>query len=332
MATQIIPSVTTILVSQISSRVSLSAPFIPPADAVRDVDAAIRNDFQSWRDLYFFWLMVSTALVAIGVVLEEVEELKMFKRHFGVKIAKKVAKFGWSIILVGVIGEGIFEGYMTKADSWLQTLNTSLLTGSQRDADANELAAADANERAGNLEIDAEELQKENINAQARLGLEKKHLLLLEQQVGWRHINARDVARRVKKYPRTQFEIRWLNNPECDQLATLISGALQAGSWRMTFFQIIPLDILGPPEGVVISAEAEPRLPPADPSTVVDAANSLFDALSTKESRDVSPSITGYALKKGPSKPSALPAGLNVVVVTVGYPRVFFTTRPSELR
>jgi hypothetical protein len=153
------PSAMITLVAHISSFVSVSSSSLAivelPKKAIRDVDSAIRNDFQSWRDMYFFWLMVSTVLVAIGVLLEEVEEIKKLRRHFGARFAKNLAKFGWFLILVGVIGEGLFEGYMSKTDDWLQTLNTSLLVGAQKDADASDEDAALANERAAILEKDA---------------------------------------------------------------------------------------------------------------------------------------------------------------------------------
>jgi hypothetical protein len=94
------------------------------------LDELVRIDLQRLRDSYFWWLIVCTAVVAVGVVLEEAEYIFHFlvkprldistgmyvPPYRRVAALKWVTKLGWILIVVGVVGEGVFESLVSRAD------------------------------------------------------------------------------------------------------------------------------------------------------------------------------------------------------------------------
>jgi hypothetical protein len=99
-----------------------------PSELVGAIDELARNDLQGSRDWYFGWLRISTTVVAVGVILEEADEFPFRKHRFVISrgdlvpryrlihCLKWIAKIGWFLIIVGVIGEGIFESFVSKTD------------------------------------------------------------------------------------------------------------------------------------------------------------------------------------------------------------------------
>src|SRR6266702_3818833 len=88
---------------------------------VHAIDEAIRQDLQNCRDSYFSWLIISAAVVVIGVALEGpelgYETVKIFRRRcLGQKSRPTpdwvalVALLGWGLVVLGVAGEVIAEG------------------------------------------------------------------------------------------------------------------------------------------------------------------------------------------------------------------------------
>ncbi|HEV2323749.1 MAG TPA: hypothetical protein VGS10_07345 [Terracidiphilus sp.] len=195
--------------SQIRYLVSFSslAAIDPPASFVRSLDSSLRNDFQQWRDMFFFWLSFSTGAVLVGVILEEIEEIKGIPESAG----KWLAKIGWLLIIVGVLGEGVFEGLLSKADGWIETLDSSLLTAAQLTADSNELEVGYANEAAA--------------AAQARL---------LELQRGTlpRTFNIKRVASKLARFRGTTFALMTLSDFEPSHTAAMIVEALKEAKWN----------------------------------------------------------------------------------------------------
>src|SRR5206468_7842040 len=82
-----------------------SLPTMLPSAITRSLDELVRSDFQSLRDSYFTWLLICTAIVAAGVVLEEFDDWELISNL----LRKRLAKLGWLLIVLGVIGEGVFE-------------------------------------------------------------------------------------------------------------------------------------------------------------------------------------------------------------------------------
>jgi hypothetical protein len=108
-------------------------------EALRNLDDGIKSGFQALRDEYFFKLLVCTAAAVIGVVLEEVEYFlswhsvrRLLPLRIAVPpirldtIARRVAKIGWLLIVLGVAGEGIYEARVSQADALLQDFSNIL--------------------------------------------------------------------------------------------------------------------------------------------------------------------------------------------------------------
>lgn len=135
---------------------------------------AIRADFQSIRDTYFFRLEACTFAVVIGVFIEESEYLLSWKRvrqriplrfllptHRFETWVRRLSKTGWVLILLGVAGEFAYEAYVSRADGWLQDFSNARLAAAQREAADAIGEAGRAVERAAVLEKEAATLRKQ---------------------------------------------------------------------------------------------------------------------------------------------------------------------------
>src|ERR1035438_7718496 len=137
---------------------------------LRHIDALIGADLKGLRDWYFGWLLLSSGIVALGVVLEGPEVLyeskslfckRLYPRQETPKWIRWLALMGWIIVAVGVGGEGIAEAFVSQADGLMQTFNDILLGSAERDSAQAILEEGLANERAKNIERRNILLQKE---------------------------------------------------------------------------------------------------------------------------------------------------------------------------
>ena len=146
-------------------------PILRP-DTLKGVDDLIRATHEAFREACFNWLLVATALVVIGLVLEGPElshEISSiirnwrFNRKFHFSLpeqhapdwVKLLAFVGWILIVLGVGGEFIADSFVSKADGYVQTFDEILLHEAQtRTAFASERASA-AYERAAETEREA---------------------------------------------------------------------------------------------------------------------------------------------------------------------------------
>ena len=85
------------------------------------------------RDQYFSYLLWSSMAVAIGVALEGPEVIHE-ARNVLRKIQEKarpwitlVALIGWILVALGVLGEGISEALVSRADGDIQAFNDKRL-------------------------------------------------------------------------------------------------------------------------------------------------------------------------------------------------------------
>jgi hypothetical protein len=110
------------------------------------------------RDWYFDWLLISTALVVVGLFMEGPEVV-----HAATSIFRNrqdptprwiafLALLGWILVVLGVAGEGIAEGYVSWAEGTLQTYNDILLSDATKEAAFALERAANANKRAAEIE------------------------------------------------------------------------------------------------------------------------------------------------------------------------------------
>ena len=173
---QIAPMTARDFTSDIASFISLSHS-LAPASVSKAMDIAGRNHWHSLRHAYFVWLLICTAVVALGVVLEEIKPRVMgaidpvtgFRapRPIISVIARRIATVGWILIVVGVIGEGAFEALVAGADSHLQEITDGAL--------------GTAITQVGILEKQAEGLRKEAED-------ERSARVELEASVSWRRL------------------------------------------------------------------------------------------------------------------------------------------------
>lgn len=116
--------------------------YVPP-EIIRRLDEAIQLDFQAARDDAFFWLLIASSAVALGVILEGPEIVHESTRAirrllFGAFKEKETASWivltgllGWILVVIGVAGEGIAEGFVSRADARLESLNNSTFLAQQ---------------------------------------------------------------------------------------------------------------------------------------------------------------------------------------------------------
>jgi hypothetical protein len=136
---------------------------LPPTHA-KYIDDLMRADLLCWRDLWFGWLLLSTKLVVVGLILEGPELIhELISVRGRVRIEKSgaslqeshtsdwvkiVALLGWLLIVGGVAGEWITDAVISDADGSIQAFNNVLLAETTKEAGDARQKAGEANERA----------------------------------------------------------------------------------------------------------------------------------------------------------------------------------------
>jgi hypothetical protein len=160
-----------------SSSTSLGMAVSPKI--IEALDNSIRDELQRTSHGFFVWVLMSAFVVAIGVALEGPEILhEMWPRFFSFftrgsirlirkfkRIVKNVGFWGWLLVVVGVAGEGIFEGLQNRAEGQLQTFNDILLADAQRNAGNARVSAIDAANAAGRANSESKSAAVSSSNA-----------------------------------------------------------------------------------------------------------------------------------------------------------------------
>jgi len=146
------------------------------SEILRTLEAATRGSFQETRDRFFWWLAVSTIIVVVGVIIEEFEYViswRWIRRLLPLKVllpvhwietfARRISKLGWLLIILGVAGEGAFEGLVSKADGWLQDFNNTI--SASQEAEIKQLGDVAARAR---LDAEAAKAASNEASAAAR--------------------------------------------------------------------------------------------------------------------------------------------------------------------
>jgi hypothetical protein len=209
---------------------SLSASSL--SSLVANLDEMVRKDLEAFRAVFFVRLVASTVAVVVGVILEEAQDwMPPVKRILRLdpiteyRWAKKLVKLGWILIVIGVAGEGLFEVYVSKADSILSTFNNILLTEARREASDAVLRAATANvevaeaeKQAAANELEAQQLKAENIRLEAIIA---PRSLSLDQQ--------QSIADALRKFGKHGVLVKsYGSDGEGSALAGQVIAALQA--------------------------------------------------------------------------------------------------------
>jgi hypothetical protein len=204
-------------------------------------------------------------VVAVGVALEgpellhemwprlftcftrgSVQRIRKFKR-----IIKKVGLWGWLLVVVGIVGEGIFEALQNRAEGQLQTFNDILLADAQRNAGNARASAIDA-ANAAQKAIDSErELQamattlRKQIEAahkkQVWLG-ERSIIIIGKQKEFEQHLTQFKGQRVIFTVCGGQFWFR--GDQEIMETAQSLASALQRAEWKM---ESVPVRNTSPP-------------------------------------------------------------------------------------
>ena len=130
----------------------------PPPELAKYIDDLMRADLLIWRDIWFWWLIVSTAIVVVGLICEGPElahEISSMQRRYEIskfKVTlnqphapdwvKVLAFFGWLLIVGGVAGELFTTVFFSHADAYIQEFN--------------DISLAETNRAAGNAKASAE--------------------------------------------------------------------------------------------------------------------------------------------------------------------------------
>jgi len=163
-----------------------------PPEFVEALDNLVRADLLQWRDMWFHWLLVSTGIVAVGLALEGPElwheirhirldrrDRRMFFVHTSHEVPPRWKVFafcGWILIVIGVMGEGIFEGMVSRADSQVQTFDNILLEAAQKAAGAAAKSAKIAHEEADAVKGIADEARADAKDALAKAQAAQREL------------------------------------------------------------------------------------------------------------------------------------------------------------
>jgi hypothetical protein len=153
---------------------SMLPPMLPMPDTLKGIDDLIRSGLEGFAADWFWRLIEFTFMVAIGLLFEfpeirhetigalkEICHCPQNKRELS-PLAKLAGTLGWVLIVAGVVGEGVAEGFLFKADGLVLKFDEILLSDTQR-------KSALANERAAQG-MDKLEDQSEN-RAEERIAL-----------------------------------------------------------------------------------------------------------------------------------------------------------------
>lgn len=147
--------------------ISPTPPVIP-----KGLDDLVRSDLESFRNIWFTRLLISTLVVVFGLLFELPEILhesfdairtlghrpKMSEIAPWIKLS---ASIGWLLIVFGVSGEFVADGFVSKADGIVQTFDESMIAEAQRQTDLAKIRAGGAYERAAQTEKEAAQLREQ---------------------------------------------------------------------------------------------------------------------------------------------------------------------------
>ena len=268
-------------------------PVVAMPDTLRGVDDLIRSNLEAFAAQWFWRLIAFTAIVAFGLFLElpeiwceTIESLKEIfhcgnHEHRLSPWAKIAGALGWLLIIVGVGGECIAEGFLFKADGlvvkfdeiMLMDTTTKAGTALERAAMA-ELAArafqlqiAKANGRAAQLEKEAEAERLERAKLEAIIA--PRSLTLDQQQ------KIADICRKFQGH--AALVESYSTDAEASGLASQIIAVLHAAGVPVADDIATVMPVGGFETGVHVRAPNEEK----------DFASTIADALSSIGHLDV---------------------------------------------
>jgi hypothetical protein len=143
---------------------------------------SVRSDIEDVRVCFFLLLLTCTLIVFIGVIVEGIEHLLpkgkpyidtesgVFNATPLIEWHKKLERLGWLLVIVGVLGEGIFEALTSSADNTLQDFNNTLLAVATDQAGNAAASAKIAHKEADAATVSATEAQQKSDAANVTAG------------------------------------------------------------------------------------------------------------------------------------------------------------------
>jgi len=167
-----------------------------PPELIKKTDDLMKADLSYWRDIWFGWLIRSTQIVVIGLVLEGpelVHEIIAVIRHrFRAALpevrtpdwVKLVAFIGWILIVAGVAGEWVTSVLVSQADANIQTFNDVLLAETNRAAGDAKVFANDAASAAQRARAESDKAMTSASNALSLADGARKEADSFEKDIG----------------------------------------------------------------------------------------------------------------------------------------------------
>lgn len=186
-------------ISRVFPLISSVVPLSP--DAIKKLEDS-RDAWQRCRAQDFADLLWMTKLVAVGVGLEVFEiaydVIEGISRCRGKKTRDHTplwitlaGAFGWLLIVIGVVGEFVFEAKFDRDDTEIASINQQLLGDAER-------TASDARTHAAELEKEAAQLQKGAEGLKKAAEAERLARVKLEALVGPRRLTV-DAQEKIGK-------------------------------------------------------------------------------------------------------------------------------------
>jgi hypothetical protein len=223
------------------------------------LDLAIKTDLQNLRDWYFDCLLVCTGVVGLGVFMEGFEifhdmwgifrgksiELKYWmtpsidrKKYRPPDWMKLLAGVGWVLIVLGIAGEGVYEGLVSKYDGALSTLNDTLIAETQKETALALAQAVHAETTARGFDVQISTALQ--ITAEAKKEAESERLarVKLQKELEPRRLTVAQKEKLVSllRDRPEPIAIMWaMDGTEAVDFANDIGDALNKAGWKTTF-------------------------------------------------------------------------------------------------
>jgi hypothetical protein len=182
--------------------------------------SSVRSELESVRNCWFWLLIACTAFVAIGVLLEVAEDwfppgkprldmnLGIFRPSPSIRWRKALINLGWKLVMLGVIGEGIFELATSGADEMLQQFNNTLLAITTDEAGSAAKSAKTAREESTAAKSEADAAKSSAGEALTRAQAAERSLAKAEDDAGKAQTAASRAQGKVEAVAKRAEQIR----------------------------------------------------------------------------------------------------------------------------
>jgi hypothetical protein len=220
-----------------------------------------KANLQHLRDIYFDCLLACTGLVGIGLLMEILEIAHDVLEAIGRKSrehkywlsfpidrkeypeasprAKVLSGVGWVLIVLGVAGEGVFEGFVSKYDTALSHMTDTIVAEAQEESANAEATAkgfdaqiAESDAKAKSAEATAKQFEAQIADAKARAAQAELELAKIKQ---WRTLTPKqqqEIGNALSVYAGQNFAFLVFGDPESLSFLGDIKAALKIAGWN----------------------------------------------------------------------------------------------------